>query len=109
MAPKDTGECNRRKEDGIAYKIKQVGVLLAACGTIATAMIWLGGTVFVTKTESQQSHETLYNKLNQTTDRVNYCEKDVLVIKTQVQAIHEGQQRQEIMLREIRDDLRRTR
>ena len=99
-------ECNKRKEDQWQYKLKQAGVLIAACASIAAAIVWLGGTVFVTKIESQVTTEKASNHISIINDRVIYCEKDILVIKANLQAIQEGQKEQSTMLKEIRDDLR---
>jgi len=100
-------DCNRRKQDHWVYKLKQAAALITACGVIATAAVWLAGTVFVSKTESQTTNEKTSNLINIVNDRVVYCEKDILVIKANLQAIQDGQKEQFIMLREIRDDLRR--
>ena len=103
-------ECNKRKEDQPDYKweqrIKQIAALLLACGTIAGTVSWFGSTVFVTKAESQITTEKTSNYISIISDRVIYCEKDILVIKANLQAIQDGQKEQSIMLREIRDDLR---
>lgn len=106
-------EYKRRKEDSDEYKfysrLKKVGTVIVACTTIGGAITWAGSTVFSTKTETAAIVERITNNADITKDRVNYCEKDILVIKEKLQGISDGQKEHTAMLREIRDDLRRNR
>ena len=99
---KDLQECRRRKEDTLDFKIKRTAALIGACGVIGAAITWAGSTVFATKAEVND----MFGRINQTSEgtitRVTDSEKDILVIKTQLQSIKEGQVEQSVILREIR-------
>lgn len=94
MAPKEN-DCNRRKQDTIDYKIKQMAALIGACAIIAGGASWLGSTKFTTKEETAPIVERLIKS-----------EKDILVIQTQQEAILTNQKETNLMIREIRESLR---
>lgn len=93
MTSKDN-DCNRRKQDTLEYKLKQMGALIGACAVIAGGASWLGSTMFTTKAETIPIVERLIKS-----------EKDILVIQTQQEAILSNQRETNLMIREISKSL----